>query len=63
MLKNKMFIIYTKRNKISRRYIIINDKFKTYARYLMEQHFGRALEKNEHVHHKDKNVLNNMIYI
>lgn len=33
----------------------------TYARYLMEVHLGRFLEKNERVFHKDKNRLNHSI--
>jgi hypothetical protein len=30
-------------------------------RYLMEQHLGRKLRKDETVHHKDLNKLNNNI--
>lgn len=32
-----------------------------YARYLMEQHLGRKLNKDEEVHHKDHNKTNDVI--
>lgn len=34
---------------------------KSYARYLMEQYLGRELNKDEEVHHKDENKLNDVI--
>ena len=32
-----------------------------YARYLMEQHLGRKLNKDDEVHHKDHNKTNDVI--
>lgn len=33
----------------------------SYPKYIMEQHLGRRLKKNEEVHHKDRNPFNNDI--
>ena len=44
-----------------RRRIHINYRQTNYARWLIEQHLGRKLEKWEHVHHIDGNKLNDDI--
>jgi hypothetical protein len=39
--------------------IKVNGVWLSEHRYVMEQKLGRKLARNEHVHHKDENTLNN----
>jgi hypothetical protein len=41
--------------------VIVNGSTKQYSRYLIEQHIGTTLNKDQHVHHKDGNPLNNSL--
>lgn len=43
------------------RRIYVRGKVVREHRYVMEQHLGRKLSRDEHIHHKDKNKLNNDI--
>jgi len=42
-----------------RRYSAGPKRYKRVHRDLMEQHLGRPLRRDEHVHHRDENKLNN----
>lgn len=41
--------------------IRINKKYKRFARYLMEKHLGKKLEKSEDIHHKNNNKVDDRI--
>ena len=43
------------------RLITVNGKKVRAHRYIMEQHIGRKLEKGEHIHHLNKNPLDNRL--
>jgi hypothetical protein len=62
----KGYIVYGPYTRRDKRQVVVlyNQKERitiSYPKFLMENHLGRRLKANEEVHHKDKNVENNVL--
>ena len=61
---DKVKFYYFKSGRGKRNYAYIHlgkNNYQLYHRYLMEQHLGRKLHKDEHIHHKNGNGRDNRL--